>query len=159
MELARMTSKGQLTIPVSIRRKLGVDTGDQLLFYEKNGQIIIASANPAALADAQAAAAENYVYSVEEIRAIASPIAREYQAEALILIGSYARGEANAASDLDFVIRRGEVRTLIQLGGMKEALEQAFHKKVDILPEDSLEPAFRESIEGDGVTLYERRYS
>ena len=40
MELARMTSKGQLTIPVSIRRKLGVDTGDQLLFYEKNGQIV-----------------------------------------------------------------------------------------------------------------------
>ena len=33
MELARMTSKGQLTVPVSIRKKLGIGTGDQLLFY------------------------------------------------------------------------------------------------------------------------------
>ena len=28
MELARMTSKGQLTVPVSIRKKLGIGTGD-----------------------------------------------------------------------------------------------------------------------------------
>ncbi|MEI3089989.1 MAG: AbrB/MazE/SpoVT family DNA-binding domain-containing protein [Oscillospiraceae bacterium] len=32
MELARMTSKGQPTIPVSIRKKFGIGTGDQLLF-------------------------------------------------------------------------------------------------------------------------------
>ena len=32
MELARMTSKGQLTVPASIRKKLGIGTGDQLLF-------------------------------------------------------------------------------------------------------------------------------
>ena len=42
MELARMTSKGQLTVPVSIRKKLGIGTGDQLLFYERDGQVIIA---------------------------------------------------------------------------------------------------------------------
>ena len=32
MELAKMTSKGQLTVPVSIRKKLGIGAGDQLLF-------------------------------------------------------------------------------------------------------------------------------
>ena len=42
MELARMTSKGQLTIPVSIRKKFGIGTGDQLLFYEHDGHIILA---------------------------------------------------------------------------------------------------------------------
>lgn len=55
MELARMTSKGQLTVPVSIRKKLGIGTGDQLLFYERDGQVIIAPVTPASLADAQAA--------------------------------------------------------------------------------------------------------
>lgn len=33
---ARLTSKGQITIPHEIRRALGVRAGDQLLF-EKNG--------------------------------------------------------------------------------------------------------------------------
>ena len=57
MELARMTSKGQLTVPASIRKKLGISTGDQLLFYERDGQIVLAPVTPASLADAQAAAA------------------------------------------------------------------------------------------------------
>ena len=159
MELARMTSKGQLTIPVSIRRKLGVDTGDQLLFYEKNGQIIIANASPSALAEAQVAAAETHVYSIDEISRIAVPIAKEHRAAALTLFGSYARGEATSESDLDFVIRRGEVRTLFQLGGLQEALSQAFHKKVDILIDDSLEPAFRKSIKNDEVMLYDNEHA
>ena len=54
MELAKMTSKGQLTVPVSIRKKLGIGAGDQLLFYEREGQIILAPVTPASLAAAQA---------------------------------------------------------------------------------------------------------
>ena len=72
-----------------------------------------------------------------------------------MIFGSYARGEATKESDLDFVIHRGEVRTLLQLGGLREALSQAFHKEVDILIEDSLDPVFRDSIKGDEVILYE----
>ena len=46
MEIARMTSKGQLTIPVSVRRKLGISTGDQLLFYEKKRSDGYSKRNP-----------------------------------------------------------------------------------------------------------------
>lgn len=46
MELAKMTSKGQLTVPASIRKKLGIGTGDQLLFYERDGQIVLAPVTP-----------------------------------------------------------------------------------------------------------------
>ncbi len=35
-KLARITSKGQITVPHEIRRALGVGTGDKLLF-EKDG--------------------------------------------------------------------------------------------------------------------------
>ena len=41
MELAKITSKGQITIPVSIRRKLGVKKGDKVLFFEEAGRIYI----------------------------------------------------------------------------------------------------------------------
>ena len=35
MEMAKVTSKGQITIPVSIRRRLGISEGDKLLFIDR----------------------------------------------------------------------------------------------------------------------------
>jgi len=151
-----MTSKGQLTIPLAIRRKIGLDTGDQVLFYEKNGKIIIAASTPSSLADAQIAAAENHVYTIDEIQKTVSPIAKEYQIRSLRLFGSYARGEARPDSDLDFVIDPGEKNhSLFRLGGLQADLSEAFHKKVDLLTDNSLDPKFRDSIKKDEVMIYE----
>jgi len=36
---ARITSKGQITVPREIRRVLGVKTGDRLLFEHKGGLV------------------------------------------------------------------------------------------------------------------------
>ena len=41
MELAKVTSKGQITIPIDIRRKLGVKEGDKILFVEEQGRVIM----------------------------------------------------------------------------------------------------------------------
>ena len=157
MELARMTSKGQLTIPVSIRRRIGLNTCDQIIFYEKDGRMIIAASTPASLADAQIAAAENHVYSLEEIRKIVIPIAEKYQLNSVRLFGSYARGEARPDSDLDFVIDAGKPQSLFLLGGIQADLSEAFHKKVDLLTEGSLEPDFRSRIEADEVMIYDKQ--
>jgi len=35
MEMAKVTSKGQITIPVSIRRRLNISEGDKLLFIDR----------------------------------------------------------------------------------------------------------------------------
>ena len=43
------------------------------------------------------------VYSIEEIKSKAIPIAKKYGVKKLSLFGSYARGEANSKSDLDFI--------------------------------------------------------
>nr|WP_304684905.1 AbrB/MazE/SpoVT family DNA-binding domain-containing protein [uncultured Oscillibacter sp.] len=55
MELAKVTSKGQITIPVDIRRKLGVKEGDKILFVEEQGRIIMMNSSMDALRKAQAA--------------------------------------------------------------------------------------------------------
>ena len=47
------------------------------------------------------------VYTVEQIRSIASPIAQAYGVKSLSLFGSYARGEATDDSDIDLLT--GEV--------------------------------------------------
>lgn len=53
MELAKVTSKGQVTIPVDIRRKLGVKEGDKILFVEEQGRIFVLNSSMAALRKAQ----------------------------------------------------------------------------------------------------------
>lgn len=55
MELAKVTAKGQITIPADIRRKLGVKEGDKILFIEERGKIIMLNSSMEALRKAQAA--------------------------------------------------------------------------------------------------------
>ena len=45
MEMAKVTSKGQITIPVSIRRRLGINEGDKLLFLEKPDGVMMVNPN------------------------------------------------------------------------------------------------------------------
>ncbi|MCL2422242.1 MAG: AbrB/MazE/SpoVT family DNA-binding domain-containing protein, partial [Defluviitaleaceae bacterium] len=40
MELAKITTRGQITIPAAIRRRLSVKDGDKVIFFEENGRII-----------------------------------------------------------------------------------------------------------------------
>ncbi len=42
----RLTSKGQVTIPVSIRRKLGIQAGDALDFAEDGDRVVLRKARP-----------------------------------------------------------------------------------------------------------------
>lgn len=55
MELAKVTSKGQITIPIDIRKKLGVKEGDKVLFIEEGGRIFLINSSMEALRKAQAA--------------------------------------------------------------------------------------------------------
>lgn len=51
MEVAKITSRGQITIPIDIRKKLGVREGDKVVFFEDHGQIIVANAAKIAFAN------------------------------------------------------------------------------------------------------------
>ncbi|PVU71992.1 AbrB/MazE/SpoVT family DNA-binding domain-containing protein [Sulfolobales archaeon SCGC AB-777_J03] len=55
MELARLSSKGQITIPIEIRKKLNLKEGDKVLFLEENGKIMIANSSLVALREFQQA--------------------------------------------------------------------------------------------------------
>ena len=44
MELAKLTTKGQITIPIEIRKKLNVGAGDKVVFLEETGRIFIENA-------------------------------------------------------------------------------------------------------------------
>lgn len=96
------------------------------------------------------------IYTLDEIKAIAHPIAQRYGIAALYLFGSYARGEATPQSDLDFRVDRdrGNLVDLLELGGLFSDLEDGFQKKLDVLTTQMLSPAFLNSIRSEEVLIY-----
>jgi AbrB family looped-hinge helix DNA binding protein len=54
MEVAKITSRGQITIPIEIRKKLGVKEGDKVVFIEDGGRIFLANAAKIAFATMRA---------------------------------------------------------------------------------------------------------
>ena len=76
MELAKVTSKGQITIPIAIRNALGIREGDKILFMEEGDRVILTNASTNALLKAQGVAEElgikneqDIIKLVKEIRA------------------------------------------------------------------------------------------
>jgi AbrB family looped-hinge helix DNA binding protein len=53
MELAKVTSKGQITIPVQIRKRLKLKEGDKVFFSEEKGRVIFQNASQVALSNIQ----------------------------------------------------------------------------------------------------------
>lgn len=54
MNLAKISSNGQITVPVEIRRILGLKSGDKILFYQKQGgEIVVSNASSQAIRKAQ----------------------------------------------------------------------------------------------------------
>lgn len=95
------------------------------------------------------------IYTLDEIREKAVPIAEKYGIRRLGLFGSYARGEQNEKSDLDFLIQKGRIRGLVQYMGFVLDLEDAFGCHVDVITDGIEDKDFLNSIKEDEVLLYE----
>jgi predicted nucleotidyltransferase len=96
------------------------------------------------------------IYSIDEIKSAVEPIAQRYGAERVYLFGSYARGEATAKSDLDFLIDKGNIRGL-QFCSMMLDLQDKFGKEVDMLSTDSLtkNDIFERIVQHEKRMIYE----
>lgn len=70
MNLAKISANGQITVPVEIRRLLGLKSGDKILFYQKqDGEVVLSNASAKAIRKAQSAfsgAAETMGISSED---------------------------------------------------------------------------------------------
>ena len=53
MDIARISSKGQVTIPIEIRKKLGLKEGDKVIFLEKDNNVILINSNRLAFEELQ----------------------------------------------------------------------------------------------------------
>ena len=75
---------------------------------------------------------KNKVFTLDNIVSIVKPIAEKYHVQEIYLFGSYARGEANIDSDLDFLVYGGERFKLTMIFALAEDLRKALNKQVDV---------------------------
>ena len=95
-------------------------------------------------------------YTIDEIRTKAMPIAIRYGVDSFSLFGSYARGDAHEKSDLDFLIQKGNVKSLLAYCGMLAELEDVFNCHVDLVVKNAIKDEdFLAEIIRDEVKLYE----
>lgn len=96
-----------------------------------------------------------HIYTLNELFAAVRPLLKKYHAEKAILFGSYARREADAASDIDLIIVGGESFDLTDVLCIAEELHCATGKPVDVyeLREVAPESAFYRTIMAEGVQI------
>lgn len=64
-----------------------------------------------------------------------------------------ARGGGRADSDLDLLVTLGEGRSLLDLVGLKQDLEDLIHRRVDVVTERALSPHLKEQVLSEAVPL------
>ena len=74
----------------------------------------------------------NNVFTLTDIANLIKPIVRKYGEKEIYLFGSYARGDADEDSDLDFLVFGGENFKLTMIFALAEELRETLKKNVDV---------------------------
>ena len=95
------------------------------------------------------------VLSMSEIEAIIRQLLRKYNAEYALLFGSYARGEATPASDIDVVIVGGSSFVGRNIFALAEDLREISGKAADVfeLREITENTPFYDSVIREGIKI------
>ena len=80
-------------------------------------------------------------------------VAARYGATNVRIFGSFARGEQRQRSDIDLLVTLPRQASLLDVAGIKVDLEEALHRKVDVVPDDSIKPLLRERILAEARAL------
>ncbi len=95
-------------------------------------------------------------YNNAAVRALIIPIAQKYGVERILLFGSMAREDADENSDYDFLISKGNLKSLIQYMSFVSELESALNRHVDVVSDTSSDDTIIENARREGILLYER---
>ena len=79
MNLAKISANGQITVPIEIRRLLGLKSGDKILFFQKqDGEVVMSNASAQAIRRAQeafaGAAEEMGISSEDDVQALVDEV-------------------------------------------------------------------------------------
>ena len=92
---------------------------------------------------------------INSLKKIIVPILKKNDVVEAGIFGSYARGEQKKDSDIDLLIKYNQKKrkSLLDLVGLKYALEDKLNKKVDILTYKSINHLLKKEILGSEVKI------
>ena len=94
------------------------------------------------------------VYSLNELRAMITSLAKKHGLKKASLFGSYARGEATPSSDIDVLVDGGQDFQPLSVFALAEDLRELSGKEVDVFELSELdEGPFRDTILREAVAL------
>lgn len=102
--------------------------------------------------------------TIIQIKKLTELVFREYGVEKAYVFGSYARGDYNENSDIDIIIVAKNIKSLLIIGAILEALKQALQKEVDLIEEECFEEnhmeeweqEFYDNIKKERVIIYSK---
>ncbi len=80
-------------------------------------------------------------------------VAAQHGARNVRVFGSVARGEADEASDVDFLVEMEPGRSLLDLGGLQVELESLLGRRVDVVTVRGLKARIRNTVLTEGVPV------
>ncbi len=90
------------------------------------------------------------------LKNIIVPVAQKYGVKRILLFGSMARGDDNEDSDYDFLISKGNLRSLIQYVSFVSELESLLKRHVDVITDTSSDESVIKAALQEGILIYER---
>ena len=90
---------------------------------------------------------------INKIKQKILPILQEYEVEKVALFGSCVRDEMDKDSDIDILVDIEADISLLDFVGLKQKIEEALGRKIDLVEYDTLKPLLRERILKEQVVL------
>ncbi len=94
---------------------------------------------------------------LREFKKLVTPVLKRNDVVRAGVFGSFARGEARKNSDIDILIEFKGRKSLLDLVGVKQELEEKLKRKTDVLTYKSIHPFLKEIILNEEVRIYDKK--
>lgn len=101
-------------------------------------------------------AKRGFVLTLSGIETAICAAAPNFDIDRVYLFGSYARGTANDASDVDLCLETGSTFSLLSAGAFSQSLSTTLGTSIDLTTETSLYDFVKTECLRDRILIYER---
>jgi len=90
---------------------------------------------------------------LKTLKALRPELETRFKVKEISLFGSFARGEQVESSDIDVLVEFDTSASLFDLVRLSLFLEEQLHRKVDVIPKDSLRAELADAVLRERVTV------
>ncbi len=91
--------------------------------------------------------------SIQQYRQEILSVAKKHGVTSIKLFGSFARGEENEKSDVDFLVEMEKDRSLLDIGGLVMDLQDLLHRTIDVVEPNGLHSLIRDEVLKEAISI------